>query len=309
MSYFAPYMDGSGIHMPTYADRLAQLSEDYRSIFGLEAALDPAVPDYQLLSVFARALDDTSALVVQAFNSRNPLYASGQALDLLLPQYGLTRQAGESDASARARIASALSGRGAGSYDALLGALLNVPGVSMKYRLYVNEGDSADGNGIPGHSVALVTLAGNEARIARALFDAKTPGIGTYGSVHSQVEDAYGVSHTVSFSRPSYKLTYVYPYIKKLPGADETAIREAVVPAVMAYIDSLEIGGTLNIPKLYGVIYAARPEIANTFVVTDIQASFAGDQTATRDLLACGWKEMFYAGTAAYPNVEIRFVN
>ena len=177
----------------------------------------------------------------------------------------------------------------------------------MKYRLYVNAGNSTDGNGIPGHSVALVSLAGNTARLAQALFDAKAPGIGTYGSTQVQVQDANGNSHTVSFSRPEYKLTYVYPYIKKLPGADETAIREAVVPAVMAYIDGLEIGGTLNIPKLYGVIYAAKPEIANTFVVTDIQACFAGAQSMTTDLLQCGWREMFYAGSAQYPNVEIRF--
>ena len=87
MSYFAPYIDSAGIHMPTYEDRLSELEAAYRSIFGIEAGLDPAVPDYQLLSVFARALDDTSALVLQAYNSRNPMYASGQALDLLLPQY------------------------------------------------------------------------------------------------------------------------------------------------------------------------------------------------------------------------------
>jgi hypothetical protein len=306
MSYFAPYIDSAGIHIPTYEDRLTELESAYRSIFGIEAGLDPAVPDYQLLSVFARALDDTSALVLQAYNSRNPMYASGRALDLLLPQYGLARQAGETDAEARARIRSSLS-QGTGSYDALVAALLRVPAADMKYRLYVNEGNTTDGNGIPGHSVALVSLAGNTARLAQALFDAKAPGIGTYGSTEVQVQDANGNPHTVSFSRPEYKLTYVYPYIKKLPGADETAIREAVVPAVMAYIDGLEIGGTLNIPKLYGVIYAAKPEIANTFVVTDIQACFAGDQSMTTDLLQCGWREMFYAGSAQYPNVEIRF--
>ena len=77
MSYFAPYIDASGIHMPTYEDRLQDLLSAYRTIFGQEAELSPAVPDYQLLSVFAKALDDTSALVLQAYNSRNPLYASG----------------------------------------------------------------------------------------------------------------------------------------------------------------------------------------------------------------------------------------
>ncbi len=92
MAYFAPYIDASGIHLPTYADRLSDLCAAYRSIFGQEAELSPAVPDYQLLSVFAKALDDTSALVLAAYNSRNPAYASGQALDLLLPQCGITRE-------------------------------------------------------------------------------------------------------------------------------------------------------------------------------------------------------------------------
>jgi len=148
MSYFAPYIDSAGIHIPTYEDRLTELESAYRSIFGIEAGLDPAVPDYQLLSVFARALDDTSALVLQAYNSRNPMYASGRALDLLLPQYGLARQAGETDAEARARIRSSLS-QGTGSYDALVAALLRVPAADMKYRLYVNEENTTDGNGIP----------------------------------------------------------------------------------------------------------------------------------------------------------------
>ena len=51
MAYFAPYIDETGIHMPTYEDRLQDLCDKYRSIFGQDAVLDPAVPDYQLLSV------------------------------------------------------------------------------------------------------------------------------------------------------------------------------------------------------------------------------------------------------------------
>ena len=29
MSYFAPYIDGTGIHMPTYDDRLQALASSY----------------------------------------------------------------------------------------------------------------------------------------------------------------------------------------------------------------------------------------------------------------------------------------
>ena len=41
MSYFPPYIDGSGLHMPTYEDRLQDLCSAYRSIFGQEAVLSP----------------------------------------------------------------------------------------------------------------------------------------------------------------------------------------------------------------------------------------------------------------------------
>ena len=71
MAYFSPYIDGSGVHMPTYEDRLDELVSSYRSIFGVDSELSESVPDYQLLSIFAKALDDTSMMVLQAYMSRN----------------------------------------------------------------------------------------------------------------------------------------------------------------------------------------------------------------------------------------------
>ena len=112
MAYFAPYIDAEGIHMPTYLDRLESLCSSYESIFGVDISLDPSIPDYQLLSVFARALDDTAQFVVESYNSRNPALASGQALDLLLPEYGITRLQGETDAEVRQRMANSLAQRG-----------------------------------------------------------------------------------------------------------------------------------------------------------------------------------------------------
>ncbi len=91
MAYFAPYLDETGLHIPTYGDRLEALLSSYRAIFGADVNLTESSPDYQLLSVFARALDDFSSLLVDLFASRNPAYASGAALDLLLPLAGLLR--------------------------------------------------------------------------------------------------------------------------------------------------------------------------------------------------------------------------
>ena len=89
--YFTPYIDGNGVHIPSYEDRLESLVSSYRNIFGPEINLAPSSPDYQLLSVFAKALDDLSQIILVDFASRNPQYASGVGLDLLLPLHGLVR--------------------------------------------------------------------------------------------------------------------------------------------------------------------------------------------------------------------------
>lgn len=294
MAYFAPYIDGSGIHMPTYEDRLEDLVSAYRNIFGVEAELSASVPDYQLLSVFAKALDDTSALVVQDFNSRNPMTASGAALDLLLPQYGLVRAEGETDASVRARIRTSLAGRSTNSYDALLAAVLNAKYV-QDAKLYVNETDTTDANGIPAHSIAVVTKSGNSKPIAQAIFDHKPPGIGTYGSTTSTAKDAAGNSYSIKFTRNTDHLVYIYPFISVLPGGSQAVIEAAVVPAIRGFLEKLGIGEALNIPQLYGVIYGADPALASTFVVVDIQVAEPGGSSVVRSRIEAGWDEIIVA--------------
>ena len=290
MSYFTPYIDGSGIHMPTYEDRLEDLVTAYRNIFGTGAELSAAVPDYQLLSVFARALDDTSALVVQDFNSRNPMYASGSALDLLLPQYGISRHAGETDAEVRSRIRNALAGRGTNSYDTLLAAIRNADAVEDA-KLYVNETDVPDADGIPAHSIAAVVMSGYTSAIARAIFDHKPPGIGTYGSTSKTVTDGDGNEHTICFTRYSDLMIQLYPFITVLAGGDREAIENAVRPAIIEFVSALRIGEALNVPQLYGIAYSADPAIANTFVITDIQAAVPGQSSVLRGVVPCAWDE------------------
>ena len=46
MAYFSPYIDETGLHMPTYDDRLEDLVSAYRSIFGIDAELSEAVCRY-----------------------------------------------------------------------------------------------------------------------------------------------------------------------------------------------------------------------------------------------------------------------
>ena len=290
MSYFAPYIDSSGIHMPTYEDRLADLCTAYRNIFGIDAELSPAVPDYQLLSMLAKSLDDTSALVVQAFNSRNPAYASGQALDLLLPQFGVVRAAGETDAEVRAKIRNSLAGRGVSCADALVAAVKNLPYVKDA-KLYVNDTDSTDSIGIPAHSLAMVVRNGRNADIAQAIYDKKAPGIGTWGSTTANAVDAQGNSVPVSFTKHTDKFVFVNLFIQLFNDVSRQAVTDAIQAPILDFINEHGISETLIIPQLYGVAYAAAPEIAGDFVILDIQVQLMGASSVVRDRVTCAWNE------------------
>ena len=291
MAYFVPYVDESGLHLPTYEDRLADLVSGYQSIFGIDTELSESVPDYQLLSIFAKALDDVSGLVLQAYNSRNPSYATGAALDLLLPQYGLTRAENETDAEVRARISSALAGRGTSTQDALLAALKSTQYV-RDVKLFVNDTESTDANGIPAHSIAPVVYGGLSADIANAIFAKKAPGIGTYGSTTQSVTDSYGENHNVKFTRAGSKAVFAYIYIKRLDGCVDADVENAIRPEIVSFINALGIATPLIVPQLYAVAYAAAGDLAKTFAIHDIQVAAAGDQgSATRMRVDCEWNK------------------
>ena len=290
MSYFPPYIDDSGIHLPTYADRLDDLCAAYRSIFGPEAELSPAVPDYQLLSVFAKALDDASALVLAAYNSRNPAYASGQALDLLLPQYGIIREAGETDAAVRARMNQALAARGATCLDALEAALRQIPNVTH-VKIRVNEEDAAIDN-IPGHTIAAIVNSGSAGTITETIWRKKPPGIGTSGTLSRQVTDEKGNAHTVRFSRPTNLPVYVRIELRKYDGFDEAAAGAAMRSALFTFVNrTLDIGEAMNVPQLYGMLYQAAGSYAPTFAITDISVS--GSHGVEREKLTPDWNQKF----------------
>ena len=92
MAYFEPSIDAEGIHIPTYDDIMEYLIAQYKAIFGDDVYIKEDTKDYQLLSVFAKCMDDYAALVVDSYNARNPNYATGDSLDLLLPLVSMRRR-------------------------------------------------------------------------------------------------------------------------------------------------------------------------------------------------------------------------
>ena len=141
----------------------------------------------------------------------------------------------------------------------------------------------------------MVVRNGNADAVAQAIHDKKAPGIGTWGSTTASAVDAEGNEHPVSFTRYQDKNVYIYLFIRLLEGGDAAAAEAAVKPAVFSYVNGLGLAEPLNIPRLYGVGYAADPALARTFIITDIQVSAIGAGAMARDIIECAWNQKITA--------------
>lgn len=93
MAYVAPYVDSTGLHIPTYQDILEDMIASARAIYGEDIYLENDSADYQLISTFALKQYDILQAVQYAYNSRSPVDAVGVALDTVLKLNGIVRKA------------------------------------------------------------------------------------------------------------------------------------------------------------------------------------------------------------------------
>lgn len=93
MTYFKPYVDSTGLHIPTYNDILEDMITSMKQIYGDDLYLDNSSPDYQLLSIFALKQSDTLQAMAYAYNARSPETAIGTSLDSVVKLNGIKRKA------------------------------------------------------------------------------------------------------------------------------------------------------------------------------------------------------------------------
>lgn len=81
MAYVAPFIDASGLHIPTYAEIRDDLIGQMKQIFGNDIYIDTDSMDYQQISIFARKIYDSFLLGQLVYNNRSVLTAIGVGLD------------------------------------------------------------------------------------------------------------------------------------------------------------------------------------------------------------------------------------
>lgn len=81
MPYFSPYIDETGLHIPTYTDLRDQLIQETKGIYGEDIYIDPDSADYQLISIVSKKIFDSYSLAQLVYNNRTPITAIGVGLD------------------------------------------------------------------------------------------------------------------------------------------------------------------------------------------------------------------------------------
>ena len=217
----------------------------------------------------------------------------------------------ESDPTLRGRQSISTATPAQTVFDATIGAVGNVAGVSA-LAPYENDTDTTDSNGLPPHSISLVVEGGTDTDIAQTILDYKTPGTNTYGTTSVPLTDPKGVPITINFFRPI--LQPIAVQVTLIPLSSWITSNENIIAAAIAsYISSIPIGGAIILTKLYGVAYVAGTSAAGSFNIESIELAenasgtitFTSNPTAMDTITVNGVAITFVASGATGNQVNI----
>lgn len=90
--YFAPYVDATGLHIPSFADILAYEQEQFLAIYGQSVYTGNDSADIQWLNIFSLMINDAFNTAQLVTNGRSPVSAIGGDLDSVVKITGITRK-------------------------------------------------------------------------------------------------------------------------------------------------------------------------------------------------------------------------
>lgn len=137
----------------------------------------------------------------------------------------------ETDVELRARRERSVAIAGQAMVDSIFAAVANIDGVTNTVVLE-NDTNSTDGNGLPPHSFQVIAVGGTSADIAQTIWNKKPAGIASFGNVSETILDSQGISHDISFSRPTEVDIYVEVTVtpdENYPSNGDELIKQAIV--------------------------------------------------------------------------------
>lgn len=157
--------------------------------------------------------------------------------------------AGETDAQLRLRQSRSTALPSQTTIDGLDGSLLDVSGVS-RVRVYENDQDTPDINGLPAHSISCIVDGGDGDDIATVISKKKDQGTSTFGTTTVNLTGKYGEPKAIKFSRPVVVEVFVDITVNTYPGYT-SQVAEDMKTDIAKYINSLRIGDDVLLSRIY----------------------------------------------------------
>lgn len=177
-------------------------------------------------------------------------------------------QAAETDPSLRTRQAESTAMAALTPLETILANVADIPGVGRS-AIYENPTSVVDDNGLPAHSISVVTEGGSVTTIAQVIEATKSPGTGTFGTTSETVLDPAGLPITINFFTLTELPVYSVVTIRPLPGYVATT-GALISQAVANFIEALNIGETAYLSWLYGPAGLTGNPLSSTFVITSL---------------------------------------
>lgn len=236
-----------------------------------------------------------SSTVTATCQSEGPISVNAGDINIIVtPTYGwtaVTNSGGailgsytETDSQLRSRQAISVSLSSLSVFDSIRSAIAAIPTVT-RYKVYENDTNTTDSNGLASHSIAAVVDGGSNTDIANVIFLKKSPGVYTQGTTSVVVTDTYGQSNTIRFYRPSQIDIDVVVNVKMLPGYTNQTTAD-IKTNLVKYLNSLEIGTDVTISSLWGVTLSSMTSLSNpSFSITGLTAAKHGNTQGTTDIV------------------------
>lgn len=201
----------------------------------------------------------------------------------------------ETDSQFRARQSISVALPSVTRLAGTIAGLLAVPGVT-RINVLENPTSGVDAFGNPPHSITcVVDGTATQLAIATAIYANRGIGCDTNGYVNGapvsgtvtvQVNDpATDYPNFINYLTPSYVPVYVSANIFPLTSAFTSATLAAIQQAIVAYLNSLQIGESCTLSALYAAAMSATPNISQPiFSVRSMTLGFTPSPSGMSDL-------------------------
>lgn len=167
--------------------------------------------------------------------------------------------------------------------NSTIAGIASVAGVT-RYKVYENDTNKTDENGIPGHTIAAVVEGGLDGAIAEQIYLRKGPGCGTHGTTVTIYTNSDGLKNEIRFFRPSYQKISVKVTVKKY-ATYTTEVEGDIRRNIASYIERLGIGGNVTSTGILTAIAAAVDDaLQPPFALQSVQLGKDGGVLGVADI-------------------------